>query len=141
MRTIAIAALLAAPALTKVLAQSKDDTYAAPAKDTYEVAEPTYKDDSYAAPKGYGKRGRSASRSSISSRSSRSRSSYSKSSGSSGSNYSVSDHDQYHNNEDNNQSPYVADAHDTTTQNVNFRINLLKNQGGKGKGQAKKAAY
>ena len=120
MRTIAIAALLAAPALTKVLAQSKDDTYAAPVKDTYEVAQPVYKDDSYAAPKGYGKRGRSHSRSSYS-RSSRS--------GSSGSNYSVSDHDQYHNNEDNNQSPYVANDEDTTTQNVNFRINLLKNHG------------
>ena len=141
MRTIAIAALLAAPALTKNLAQAKDDTYAAPKYEAPAYVAPTYKDDSYEAPKGYGKRGRSASKSSRSSRSSRSRSSYSKSSGSSGSNYSVSDHDQYHNNEDNNQSPYVANDEDTTTQNVNFRINLLKNQGGKGKGQAKKAAY
>ena len=125
MRTIAICALLAAPALTKALAQAKDDAYAEP---TYEkvdyVAEaPAYKDDAYS-DHSYGKR---------------SHKSYSDSD--SGSNYSVSDHDQYHNNEDNNQSPYVADAHDTTTQNVNFRINLLKNQGGKGKGQAKKAAY
>ena len=132
MRTIAIAALLAAPALTKNLAQAKDDTYAAPKYEAPAYVAPTYKDDSYEAPKGYGKRGRSHSRSSYS-RSSRS--------GSSGSNYSVSDHDQYHNNEDNNQSPYVDYADDTTTQNVNFRINLLKNQGGKGKGQAKKAAY
>ena len=48
MRTIAIAALLAAPAFSKFLAQSKDDTYAATTYEpTYEVAEPTYKDDSY----------------------------------------------------------------------------------------------
>ena len=39
MRTIAIAALLAAPAFSKFLAQSKDDTYAATAYEpTYEVA-------------------------------------------------------------------------------------------------------
>ena len=97
MRTIAICALLAAPALTKALAQTKDDAYAEP---TYEkvdyVAEaPTYKDDAYSH-HSYGKR---------------SHKSYSDS----GSNYSVSDFDQYHNNEDNNQSPYVDYAQDTTT--------------------------
>ena len=99
MRTIAICALLAAPALTKALAQAKDDAYAEP---TYEkvdyVAEaPAYKDDAYS-DHSYGKR---------------SHKSYSDSD--SGSNYSVSDHDQYHNNEDNNQSPYVDYADDTTT--------------------------
>ena len=139
MRTIAFAALLAAPALSKALAQSKDDTYAKPAYEApYEVAEPTYKDDSYEAPKkGYKRSYSQSSRSSRSSKSSvssvsskssvssvssasskssvSSRSSYSKSSRTSGSNYSVSDHDQYHNNEDNNQSPYVDYAQDTTT--------------------------
>ena len=120
MRTIAFAALLAAPALSKALAQSKDDTYAQPAYEApYAVAEPIYKDDSYEAPKkGYKRSYSQSSRSSRSSRSSvssassasskssvssvssasskssaSSRSSYSKSSRTSGSNYSVSDHD------------------------------------------------
>lgn len=42
--------------------------------------------------------------------------------------YRIKDLDQYHNNEDNKQAPYVAYAKDTTTQDVNFRVNLLKGE-------------
>ena len=105
MKAFALACLLAAPVLSKALAQQYDDAYA---------EEPVAEEPAYDA--------------------------YEAESVSAGSTYSVSDHDQYHNNEDNNQSPYVTQAKDTTTQNVNFRINLLKN-GGNGKGKGKKAAY
>ena len=73
MKAFAIACLLAAPVLSKALAQQYDDAY----------AEPVAEEADY----GYGDVAEEAS---------------------AGSTYSVSDHDQYHNTEDNNQSPYTT---------------------------------
>ena len=71
MKAFAIACLLAAPVLSKALAQQSDA-----------YAEPVAEEADY----GY------ADAASVSA----------------GSTYSVSDHDQYHNTEDNNQSPYTT---------------------------------
>ena len=137
MKSIAFAALIAAPVLSKKLAQQAyDDSYAEPVQ-AYEA--PAYAEEVEADAYSVAHSISSYSRSSVSissvSHSSVSYSSVSHSYGShgAGSTYSVSDHDQYHNDEDNNQSPYTKKAHDTTTQNVNFRINLLKNGYGGGR--------
>ena len=112
MKTIAIAALIAAPALAKKLAQTKDEGYAEPAYDDYEAA--SYK-DSYKSYGGYSYETYSDGASvSINSHSDNSHDDNSVEIHS-GSNYSVNDRDQYHNEEDNNQSPYVDYAADTTT--------------------------
>ena len=124
MKAFAIACLLAAPVLSKVLAQTKGEEYAEPAAD-YEQGYDGYSD------------GASVSINSHSDNSVENNSYYHNG----GSNYSVDDHDQYHNNEDNNQSPQVDYACDTTTQNVNFRINLLKQEGKGRKGHKEEAAY
>ena len=102
MRSLALAALLALPALSrKMLAQQYDDMVEDPA-DPY-AEDPLAEDPVAEEEEDLG-----------------------------ADEYSVSDHDQYHNTEDNNQSPYTTNAIDTTTQNVNFRINLLKQKLGRG---------
>ena len=106
MRTFAIAALVAAPVLSKVLAQQYDEGYEEPAYnggDDYEVA-------SY----GAGSAG-SYGAGSAGSYGASSGHSYGKSSKGSDDNYSVEDYDQYHNDENNNQSPDTKYASDTTT--------------------------
>ena len=110
MRTFAIAALVAAPVLSKVLAQQYDEGYEEPAYggDNYDVA--SYGGDSYHSAGSYG-----ASSASYGSRSHHSGRSYGGKSHGSDDNYSVEDYDQYHNDENNNQSPDTKYASDTTT--------------------------
>ena len=124
MKTLAIAALIAVPALARKMAY-KDDSYA-DYEQEYKVDK--YRDDYSAGSKsGYSKKTYSDDSASISNDSVDINSVSNNSIEiHTGSNYSVNDVDQYHNTEDNNQSPDVDYAQDTTTQNVNFRINLLK---------------
>ena len=109
MRTIAFVALLAAPCLAKNLAQTKDDTFAERAEKT--LAQTTGGYDSYS-DKSYSHKSYSEKSESAASYSDNSVEINSHSDNSieihSGSNYSVNDRDQYHNNEDNKQSPEVS---------------------------------